>query len=161
MAKLIAGIALVIFCGFCGYMLTKKYRVRKEFYKQYYAFNRSFLSEISFSRRPLESWLEKQPLSGTFETTVHGFLNALKSGDTALESFESPDFLSEDEKLFLTDYFSALGRGDSEGQKGYFTAAEKTIAARTESAEKDCARYCDLYIKMGVLLGLTLLILLL
>ena len=35
------------------------------------------------------------------------------------------------------------------------------IAARTESAEKDCARYCDLYIKMGVLLGLTLLILLL
>ena len=119
MAKLITGIALVIFCGFCGYMLTKKYRVRKEFYKQYYAFNRSFLSEISFSRRPLESWLEKQPLSGAFETTVHGFL------------------------------------------KGYFTAAEKTIAARTESAEKDCARYCDLYIKMGVLLGLTLLILLL
>ena len=115
MAKLITGIALVIFCGFCGYMLTKKYRVRKEFYKQYYAFNRSFLSEISFSRRPLESWLEKQPLSGAFETTVHGFLNALKSGDTALESFESPDFLSEDEKLFLTDYFSALGRGDSEG----------------------------------------------
>ena len=93
MAKLITGIALVIFCGFCGYMLTKKYRVRKEFYKQYYAFNRSFLSEISFSRRPLESWLEKQPLSGAFETTVHGFLNALKSGDTALESFESPDFL--------------------------------------------------------------------
>ncbi|MDD6995968.1 MAG: hypothetical protein SPH68_07680, partial [Candidatus Borkfalkiaceae bacterium] len=64
------------------------------------------------------------------------------------------------EKNFLRDYFFTLGRGDSQGQKGYFSAAEKTLGAQKESAEKDAARYCDLYVKMGVLLGLTLLILL-
>lgn len=161
MAKLIVGIALVVFCGFCGYLLTKKYRVRKDYYKQYYAFNRDFLNEIAFSRRPIETWLEKKQFSGEFETTLGGFLSALRNGDTALESFEPPEFLSEDEKLFVREYFSSLGRGDSEGQKGYFSAAEKTLGARKEAAEKDCARYCDLYVKMGVLLGLTLLILLL
>ena len=161
MAKLIVGIALVVFCGFCGYFLTKKYRVRKEFYKQYYTFNRDFLNEIAFSRRPIEAWLEKKQFTGEFETMVNGFLSALKNGDTALESFETPEFLIEDEKLFVREYFFSLGRGDSEGQKGYFTVAEKTLTSRKEEAEKNCTRYCDLYVKMGVLLGLTLLILLL
>ena len=161
MAKLIVGIALVVFCGFCGYLLTKKYRVRKDFYKQYYTFNRDFLNEIAFSRRALDVWLEKKQFSGSFETTLGSFMIALKSGDTALETFETPDFLSEDDKLFTREYFLSLGRGDSEGQKGYFTVAEKTLTARKEAAEKDCARYCDLYVKMGVLLGLALLILLL
>lgn len=64
----------------------KKYRVRKDFYKQYYTFNRDFLNEIAFSRRALEVWLEKKQFSGSFETTLGSFMIALKSGDTALET---------------------------------------------------------------------------
>lgn len=86
MAKLIVGSRSWIFCGFCGYLLTKKYRVRKDFYKQYYTFNRDFLNEIAFSRRALEVWLEKKQFSGSFETTLGSFMIALKSGDTALET---------------------------------------------------------------------------
>ena len=160
MAKLLVGVALVFFCGFCGYVLSKKYRLRKEFYTQFFSFNRSFLSEISFSRRPIEAWTEKKRYSGEFDCTLKSFLASLKSGDATLNAFFCPDFLTNDEKSFVREYFSSLGRGNSEGQKGLFTAAEKTICAQKERAEKDAARYCDLYVKMGVLLGLTLLILL-
>ena len=160
MAKLFVGIALVVFCGFCGYILSKKYRLRKEYYRQLFAFNRSFLSEISFSRRPIEEWIEKTRYTGEFDCTLKSYLTALKSGDAKLDTISCPEFFSSDEKNFLHDYFFSLGRGDSAGQKGYFTAAEKTLGAQKESAEKDAARYCDLYVKMGVLLGLTLLILL-
>lgn len=160
MAKLLVGIALVVFCGFCGYVLSKKYRMRKDFYRQLYSFNRSFLSEISFSRRPIEAWIEKTRFTGEFDCTVKSFITALKNGDSELNTLSCPDFLTADEKNFLREYFFSLGRGDSAGQKGYFTAAEKTLGAQKDGAEKDATRYGDLYVKMGVLLGLTLLILL-
>ena len=154
MAKIIVGIALVAFCGFCGYVLTAKYRKRKEYYRQFFAFNRSFLGEVSSSRRPIAVWLSQSAYTGDFETTARGFLSALQSGDTTLSSMEFPEFLTADE------YFSSLGRSDAEEQKKRLQTAEKNLSEKKDAAEKECAKYCDLYVKMGVLSGLLLLILL-
>lgn len=160
MAKIIVGIALVAFCGFCGYVLTAKYRKRKEYYRQFFAFNRSFLGEVSSSRRPIAVWLSQSAYTGNFETTARGFLSALQSGDTTLSSMEFPEFLTADERTFAADYFSSLGRSDAEEQKKRLQTAEKNLSEKKDAAEKECAKYCDLYVKMGVLSGLLLLILL-
>lgn len=161
MAKIVVGLALVVFCGFCGYLLTKKYRLRKDFFRQYALFNRNFLSEIAFSRRPIERLIEKGAYTGEFESLIKSFLTALKNGDTKLLSMQLPDCLDADERTFVEEYFSYLGRGDSVGQKGYFALADKTIAQKKDESEKQSKKYVDLYVKMGVLLGLALLIVLL
>lgn len=161
MAKIVVGLALVVFCGFCGYLLTKKYRLRKDFFRQYAQFNRNFLSEIAFSRRPIESVIKNGAYSGDFESLINSFLTALKNGDTKLLSMALPDFLDADEKTFVEEYFAYLGRGDSAGQKGYFAIADQTIAQKKDESEKLSKKHVDLYIKMGILLGLALLIVLL
>ena len=49
---------------------------------------------------------------------------------------------------------------DKEEQKKRLQTAEKNLSEKKDAAEKECAKYCDLYVKMGVLSGLLLLILL-
>lgn len=161
LAKIIAGVALVAFCGFCGYVLAKKYRLRKQFYRQFLSFNESFLKEISSSRRPIGTWLSTFSYDGEFEETLSGFTETLEKGEKEFVLPYLPEFLTRDERQFVTDYFSALGRGDGEEQRRRFSLAEKSLTESKEKAEKDGVKYTDLYVKMGVLLGLALLILLL
>lgn len=160
MEKIFVGIALVVFCGFCGYVLSKKYRLQREYYRQFYSFNAAFLKEVSSSRRPIEEWLKKTRFIGAFQDTVESFLDALKKVKDGERILLFPDFLKEEERIFAEEYFFSLGRGDSEEQKRRFTAADKTLNEYREKTQKDGARYTDLYIKMGVLIGLALLILL-
>ena len=116
MLKFIVGIAIVDFSSFCGYKLAGKYRRKKQFFKQFSAFNDRFLEELSYSRRPLGEIFSKSMYTGEFQLLLCEFISYLKSDDKnfLLVINENPfSFLSEDEKVEISDYFLALGKGDS------------------------------------------------
>lgn len=162
MLKFIVGIAIVAFSSFCGYKLAGKYRRKKQFFKQFSAFNDRFLEELSYSRRPLGEIFSKSMYTGEFQLLLCEFISYLKSDDKnfLLVINENPfSFLSEDEKVEISDYFLALGKGDSQAQKGYFLSIKGRIDARRSEAEEKCKRYVDLYVKLGFLCGLFILIL--
>ena len=81
MIKFILGMAIVCFTSFCGYVLAKKYRQRKNFFAQMNEFNERFLSEIAYYRRPVGEFAEKYAYKGEFEILLNAFLDSLGSGD--------------------------------------------------------------------------------
>ena len=162
MAKFLLGIAIVAFTSFCGYLLTKKYRRRKLFFTQFYEFNERFLNEIAYYRRPLAEFVSNYAYRGEFNELLERYVEKTsgRNGSFDLVSDNTTfDFLKQDEKRAICDYFSMLGKGDSNSQKNYFSSVKDTIGKFRKEAEDTNKRYGDLYIKLGFLCGLLILIL--
>jgi len=161
--KVLLGIAIVLFTTYCGRFFAKKYRLRKRFFSEFMQFNERFLNEVSYYKRPIMEFAGKYPCRAEFQTLLKDFFDALRQKTTGstvfLSALDEYDFLKTDEKAFIVDYFSMFGKGDSLSQKEYFCSVKGQLSEWKEASAKDCQRYGDLYIKLGFLLGLTLLIL--
>lgn len=153
MLKIILLILLVALCTFGGYVLTKKYRQKKQFYYELFLFNDRFITEVTFRKRPLTEFCKSFDYSNDFSNMIDGFL-IKKNYKIGLE------YLSDDEKSFVEDYFKMLGKSDSKSQTAYLTEIKKEIDNKKALSEADLKKYSDLYIKLGFLFGLIALILL-
>ncbi len=164
MAKVLLGIAMIAFTTFCGYLLAKKYRKRKEFFNQLYDFNERFLNEIAYYRRPLKEFFSKYAYKGEFEKLLWIYSESIEAQKPMVEElFESAefDFLRKEEKSVVGDYFNMLGKGDSASQKNYFSSIKNSLTALQTGAIQESKKYGDLFVKLGFLCGLLILILLL
>lgn len=166
MLKVILGIAIVCFTSFCGYVLSKKYRQRKNFFAQFNEFNERFLSEIAYYRRPIKEFAENYAYQGEFEELLTAYVASLQgSGKNPSEKERAKlpvySFLNKDETNFVNDYFLMVGKGDSSSQNGYFTSVKTALADKKAKTAEECKKYGDLYLKLGFLSGLMILILIL
>ena len=164
MTKFFFGIAVVAFTTFCGYIFAKKYRQRKLFFIQLQTFNERFLSEIAYYKRPIHEFIAKFPYLGEFSSFLQDFVKALANGsfhERTIDELPLYDFLTQEEKRFVSDYFLMLGKGDSASQKTYFSAIKERLISLKDEAVSAHKRYGDLYVKLGFLCGLFLLILML
>ncbi len=162
MVKVLLCIAVVAFTSICGYIFARKYRQRKQFFSQLLLFNERFLSEITYYRRPLRVFVTKYAYKGAFHSFLENFFNALKDEEQSANftlSFNDCEFLTQEERGTLEDYFHMLGAGDSASQKAYFSGMKTLIANCQADAEKEYKKYGDLYIKLGFLCGLLIVIL--
>lgn len=161
MLKFLSGIAIIAFMTFCGYLLARKYRRRKDFFSQWKEFNERFLTEISYYRRPVQQFIGDYSYRGEFSLLLQNFFQKLQEDERNGTLTEDGNFafLKADEKRGVEDYFLMLGKGDSASQKGYFSSIKDTLSKWQQESAESCKRYGDLYIKMGFLCGLLLLIL--
>lgn len=162
MTKIFLGVILIFFTTFCGYFLAKKYRKRKEFFRQLQELNERFLSELSYYKRPLKEFLSSYAQEGEFALLLEGFIGALEGEEREIVDdygVEEVEFLTTDERIFLRDYLSMLGRGDSVSQKSFFSSMQASVVSYKNKSEEESKRYGDLYIKLGFLFGLAVLIL--
>lgn len=162
MTKFLFGLVMVAFTSFCGYLLARKYRQRKLFFRQLYEFNERFLTEIAYYRRPIKEFASKYTYRGEFGELLEVFFVRLEDEaiqeNTFMDKTHFP-FLKEEERRAVEDYFLMLGRGDSISQRGYFSSIKDELFSECTKAEKACKKYADLYVKLGFLCGLLLLIL--
>lgn len=162
MWKVILSVVIVVFTSFCGHLCARKYRRKKLFYTQLNEFNERFLNEVSYYRRPLADFVGKYPYKGEFAQLLNDFFARLKRGEITLGfvySNDETDFLRQEEKGEIDDYFQMLGKGDSASQKAFFSSQKEVLRARLKGAEDTYKRYGDLYIKLGFLCGLFIVIL--
>ena len=162
--KIIFGVTMVAFTTFCGYLFARKYRQRRQFCQQLKEFNERYLSEISYARRPIKTFISSYQYKGEFAEFLRKYFEILELGEVNILPFDLKKeyaFLKEEDCQVVSDYFLMLGKGDSFSQKGYFTSVKERIAAVTLSAENTCKKYGDLYVKIGFLCGLLILIIIL
>lgn len=138
------------FCTYLGYLCGGKYRKKKSFFFSMEDFNEKFLNELAFSRRPLADFIGMNEYKGDFACSLKSFLSEGKP--------KTYSFLTDEEKGFVEAYFSVLGKGDAHSQNGYFSSAKENLASYKENSEALAKKYCDMYLKLGFLLGLALLI---
>lgn len=162
MVKFLLGIAIVAFGSYCGYVFAKKYRKRKLFIAQLKEFNERFLSEVSYYRRPIGEFISKYAYKGEFQIFLQNFfaeIDELSQSEHRSITFDACEFLKNEDKNLIEDYFKMLGKGDSASQKTYFSAAKERLSKVYVEAESEYKKYGDLYIKLGFLCGLLVLIL--
>ena len=155
MLKALLCALLFSLCVGCAFLLTRKYRKRKDFFYNLELFNDRLLNEVSYTRAPLPSLIEKYAFSGDFRRMLEE-----KKGNFQAEKYDFA-FLTEDEKKFLGDYFRMAGGSDAASQKTYLSAQSKEIGERRRASGEIYKKYFSLYLKLGVLAGLVLIILIL
>lgn len=161
MTKFLLGLCVIAFTTFIGYLLTKKHRKKKAFFTQFYDFNNRFLNEISYFKRPVGQFISRYTYKGEFDDLLKAYLKGINTPFFMENVLKSDDFsfLNKEEKVFLTDYFLTLGKGNSATQTAYYSGANEQLKLLKTQAERDNKRYGDLYIKLGFLCGLLILIL--
>lgn len=162
MLKFFVCIAVIFFATCCGYFFSKKYRKRKDFFNRLFAFNDEFLNEISYHKRPLNEFLKCYRQKSDFAVFLTLYLRSL--GDENLyndshTALTEMGCFSNEEIQFILEYFSMLGKGDSQSQKQYYSGIKNRLNEYMDRAKADCEKYGKLYVKLGFLCGLTILIL--
>lgn len=149
--KLLLGGLVIAFCVLLGYFAAAKYRRRKSFFAQLYRFHERYLGELSYARRPLDAFLSEGDYRDEFAAAVEEVKSRRISCDFSC--------LTAEERGFLQDYFSALGKGDSQAQKNYFAAQQGTVEEKKSESEREAKARTELYLKLGLLAGLAFVIL--
>lgn len=153
MLKILLCILLFALCVGCAFGLTRKYRKRKDFFYNLDLFNERLVNEVSYTKIPLPSFTEKYEFTGDFRRMLEE-----KKDDFQAEKYEF-DYLTEDEKKFLGDYFRMVGGSDASSQRTYLSAMRKETEERRRTSDDIYKKYFALYLKLGVLAGLILIIL--
>ena len=150
--KIIICIAIVAFSTMVGYLLSGKYRARKKFYEQFCLFNKQYLNELNYTRKPLPEFLREHEYTGDFAKVI-------KQSMTSREHAVNFSYLSKDEKNDCANYLSMLGKGDALSQKSYFGAQTQVLETRYAEGEQLAKSRGSLYFKLGLLAGLAIVIL--
>ena len=150
--KIIICIAVIAFSTALGYLIAGKYRARKKFYEQFCLFNKQYLNELNYTRKPLTDFLKEHEFAGDFAKAI---VKCVESRDCSVNY----SYLTKEEKAACGNYFSMLGKGDALSQKSYFGAQTQVLEAQYAEGEKQAKSRSSLYLKLGLLLGLAIVIL--
>ena len=150
--KFVLGGLIIAFCTLLGWVASGKYRARKSFFMQLSALNDKYLAELKFARKPISQFLSENHFVGDFEKYIQEF-SKHRSVDT------NYNYLSREERDYISEYFSMLGKGDSHSQNSYFSAQVETLLDKKSAYEKEAKSRSELYLKLGLISGLAFVIL--
>jgi len=153
--NVLIGIIFICISTFVGHNISLKYVKRKKFYLDFNTFNKTLTTELNFSKSTLKSIFSNfENKNGDF----YSYFSGLYDNENKKINLE---YLSNDEKQFIKDYFLSISDADSETLKNYVGLSGAKINDCLKLATNDEKKYRTLYLKLGFLIGLIALIVLL
>ena len=160
--KYIFLILLALMATFIGYMFSRKYRIRANFFQALLFLCQKFDIEINFSRERLKNIFlsldekNKSSLKGIDKNFI-----AFIDGDSPLDKeslFKGITFLKYDEKDMIFTFFKSLGRSDVDSQSKEVKNFQARFESVAEKVKKKKKKYGSLSIKLGIVAGLLLVV---
>ena len=160
--KYIFLILLALATTFIGYMFSRKYRIRANFFPALLFLCQKFDIEINFSRERLKNIFlsldekNKSSLKGIDKNFI-----AFIDGDSPLDKeslFKGITFLKDDEKDMIFTFFKSLGRSDVDSQSKEVKNFQARFESVAEKVNSDNKKYGSLSIKLGIVAGLLLVV---
>lgn len=149
--KIIIGLAIFIFCIIFGFLRSNFYIKKRQYYFDFYSFNKKLKNEIYFLQKPLLEIIKNDKKTD--------FIICLEKYFDTNEFIFNKDYLTDEEKDFLKNYLNIIGKGDSTSQIQYIETVAEQIDVNYEKSKEDEKKYKPLYIKMSFLIGLMFFIL--
>lgn len=152
---------LIFMCGAIGYGLSGVYKQKKKFYDSYLIFLQDLLSDIGFLENKLSNIIQEKKNTITnkeFNILLVNYQNVIK-GDVELTKenlFNNIKLLNEQEKNEIYLFFKTLGKTDVFNQVESIKNKCESTKKYCDKLAKDCEKYCPLYTKLSILLGLFL-----
>ena len=148
--KFVAGLCFFCICTLIGIINSKKYSNRYKFYTALLNFNQDFKSVLSFRRDYVEKLLNKdykfQPFNEILEQKLSNSFNK--------NTLNLPDFLNDEEKYEIVEFFNQMGKFDAITQSEIAIRYEELFKRKIESCDIDNKKYGLLYKKLGIIVGL-------
>lgn len=158
-------IIILLCCAaiYLGFIFSKKYKNRLNFFQAMVMLCQKFDVEINYSKERIKNIINnlddkhKAKLSGLDQN----FLSFLNQEDALTKDllFKNISFLKEDEKDLIFMFFKSLGRSDLDSQskeiKNHLTRFESIF----KTTETEYKKYGSLSIKLGIIASLFVIIL--
>lgn len=145
------GLMLLATSTFISYVLSDKYRKRKDFYKKFTIFNEKLISELNFSKKTLIEMISNLEDNSDFNKFLCKYVRNR-------EIVENINYLNSDEQGFFVNYITTIGNGDVVSQLNFVNSAKIEIEKNLNEAIENDKKYKILYLKIGFLIGLILLV---
>ena len=150
--NLVIGIILLILSSLIGIEISKKYKKRTLFFKDFEEFNQILINEMSFSRLTIPEIIKKEKIKDSQFYKVLNDKYLLK-----IKDIEKISYLSENEYVFFTDYVDAIGKNSLD----YAKSVKERLNNLTKQVILDENKKKPLVIKVSFMIGVILLIALL
>ncbi len=152
--NLVRGLILLALSTSFGYLLSLKFKKRRAFYSSFRDFNIKLKNEISFSRGSILKLLESIEIDNDFYNCTRCYFY----NDTFSLGL---NYLSDDDKYFINEYLKNIGFGDGNSQIKYLKNVGEDIDEKRLEALGEEKKYRKLYLKVGILVGIMLLVIVL
>ncbi len=149
--------------GLIGYTLSNFYLYRKKFFFNLDMFVKAFKMNVNFSSKKLIVFIDdyiKNVHDKSFSQLLLNFKNAItmnSSFDYQL-LFHDINILNKHEKESVFQLFSKLGRVNVLSQNDYIDGFLDISAEFYNSSKNESIKYSSLYTKLGIILGVLLVI---
>lgn len=157
--KIVMVVAVVVLCGVLGRGLANSYVDRKKFFIELRVFVLQLKSDINFSMKKLVLIIDEvksNTRSKIFEKLLSNYKQKylIENVDANQDLFFGVDILSESEMAIVSDFFMNLGKTDVFNQNEMINNFLKRVEEFNVGAKTDSDKYCPLYTKLGILVGL-------
>ncbi len=157
--KIVLILTLIFMCGTVGYGLSGVYKQRKKFYEAYAMFLLDLKTDIGFSANKLSEIIqtEKNSLSNKdFSILLDNYLKTIKSEEVLTKEslFLNIKLLNDQEKNDIYSFFKGLGKTDIYNQIETIKNRYEATKNYCDKLTKECEKYCPLYTKLSILVGL-------
>lgn len=162
--SLIAGGILFIVSTYIGMVIRKHYKKRRDFFRDFDEFLTMLENEVSFLKTPLKTIISNfsAEKKGEFVKFLEGYSTLMDSGTPLtydnIKKKAGLGFLKQPEADYVFQFFTGLGKTDAKTQ---LLEIKKTMAKNSDclaKAEKDFKNNGALAYKLGILLGLAVMI---
>lgn len=164
MLKLTIGGILCFISTYLGVVGKGYYDKRYKYLKTFYDFLLAMIDGINYSKDRL-SEIGKRFLDGAkgaFCDDLSQFLNCVEeggSGEEIAKCFDSK-YLKKGDKKYIGEFFASLGKTDYDTQISRLNLAKAEIEKIVAGAEKECKTTGNLLSKLGLLIGISIMIIL-
>ena len=160
--RIILYISIIIFTGYIGYGMSKYYLQRSHFFCALKMFVNDLKIDINFTERKLTDILSTLKYScKEVNLLITNYTHAININNVTKENlFIGIEFLSTEEKATIHQFFYSLGKLDVYNQIEMLNAFESLVFNYHDVSKVESKKYGALYTKLGVILGIFILILL-
>ena len=164
MLKLAIGGILCFISTYLGITGKNYYDKRYKYLSDFNDYLLSLIDGISYSKDRLPEISKKYLLStkGAFGKNLNEYINFLESNqdeEKISKCFDSK-YLKKSDKIYLNDFFKSLGKVDYDTQLSRLNLSKSEIEKMLIKAEKDCKSTGNILSKLGLLLGIAIMIIL-
>ena len=149
--NIFVGICSVLLSTIIGYLSSQKYRLIKDFYLSFSAFNKRLLNDIGFYQKSL---------IGIFNdyNDENDFFICAKAYVVMGESIIKKKYMTSDDFEFFEKYLKELGNVDKSLQLKHLSSYDELILDKLKISAENEKKFKNLYLKLGLLIGIILFI---
>ena len=146
--NIVLGLVIFLLCVIMAFVLSTKYVEKRKFYEDFLSFNDKLKVELSFTKLTLKKLMEG------FNGRKTIFFNCATRYFDDKEMDLTVKWLRGEEKDYVKSYFSTIGTSDAVSQLEYVRNVDVELRKKYDDAKNEEKKYRQLYLRLGILIGL-------